>query len=982
MAEDAPQTFFGTDAIARAIATLSGVPTRPLVLCGPSRRHVESVLAALGDVDVRVFDEARVHVPRATVDAAMEVVGAHAPDVLVSVGGGSATGLAKALRLTLDVPFIAVPTTYSGSEMTRIYGITEAANKTTGRELRVRPDAVAYDPRLTSSMPRGLTVQSLLNALAHPMSALSTGALSPDDRDHALRTFGALAGVVCRLAERPTSVAAREDAARWASAAAAILDRCPLGVHHSVAHRLGGRFDLPHAALHAILLPHSLATLRDTDGPLFDALMQACTEADPPAALMDALRLVGAPTSLSALEVDGDAIADALGDDLASTRTWVDAAFDGRRPSRHVARVRWDHGAPLSVFGDPGSATDVVLAIHGRGATADAIVQRARETIGDVPHVAIVAPHAPGNAWYRASYRVARTEDAAALDAAVQTVAHARAWVDAHAPAGARVHVFGFSQGACVALEYAAQARGLASVIAWAGARPRPLPRAPLGDALAGVPVCLGAAVDDRWLDAPDLDADAQALTDAGADVSRLMTPGDVHQIAALHRLHGHAVITGRDPRAGSAGFGNAHAGQALPGSLPIAQNSPRRPPYGLYAEQINGTGFVAARGENRRTWMYRLRPSASHPPFSPLPHPTFTDDYHTQRPAIDLVGHAPLPLPRTGTDFVDGLHTYGGQGSPSLRRGFAIHLYVANRSMDDRAFYDADGDLLIVPQHGRLTLQTELGPLDVAPGRIAIVPRGIRFSVLLQDESARGWVGEVFGRHFELPDRGAIGANGLADERHFVAPTPFFEDRLSPGYRLCAKSGGRLYETLQSRSPYDVVAWHGNYTPYAYDLSRFAPVSYVAFDHVDPSAYLVVTSPLDERGADSLDFVVFPARWDPTAHTFRPPYFHRNAVTEFNGVIRQPARAAGPFVPGTSFLTPIMTAHGVRARAAERAWSLDDATADRPERVSANALWFQFESALPLSLSSWAQTAHTRISDWSDVWGRYPSHYDPEGAD
>jgi homogentisate 1,2-dioxygenase len=213
----------------------------------------------------------------------------------------------------------------------------------------------------------------------------------------------------------------------------------------------------------------------------------------------------------------------------------------------------------------------------------------------------------------------------------------------------------------------------------------------------------------------------------------------------------------------------------------------------------------------------------------------------------------------------VDGLKTLGGAGSASLRRGYAVHLYTANRSMEDRAFTSADGDLLILPELGALTLLTELGALDVRPGELALVPRGIRFSVLLRDAVARGTVAEAFGRHFALPERGVVGSNGLADARHFRAPTPFYEDRLAPGYRITAKYGGVLHEARQDHSPYDVAGWRGSYAPYAYDLSLFSPVGNTRVDHADPSVHTVLGAPLDEPGTATLDLVAFVPRWDPT---------------------------------------------------------------------------------------------------------------------
>lgn len=985
----APITHFGSDALNHALAWLAeqGVK-RPLLVCGPAQRFVDEVEAGLSGMTARRFTEAEVHVPRATVEAARVALAEHEADAIVTVGGGSATGLGKALRLDPEasLPFLAIPTTYSGSEMTRIYGITDDGDKQTGRDDRVRPDVVAYVPSFLDDLPQQMTVQSLFNAMAHPVSALSTGQLPPDAQAQARRVIERLFRAVLKLAERPRHRTARIEAARGASEAAAILDQYPMGLHHKVAHALGGRFGLPHAALHAALLPTSLAALLEASPPLADVL----PEADPLASLFDALAAVGAATSVAALGVKPApalaALEAALGPDhAASVRSFMPALL-GRRPSRFVQRRPWDHGLPLSVYGDLASATDVVLAVHGRGATADAVVQRARELLGDAPGVAVVAPQAPDTAWVHGSYLRGYEESAQAVADALQTMTHARAWARAQAP-GARVHLFAFSQGACLALELLANDAGdqppFASVIALAGARVGPAAKRPALDPaqLRGVPVLLGKSESDTWIDPETFEVTVAQMRQAGAALEVIVDPGETHEISGRQRIRAREILLRRSAHEGSHGFGNAHASEALPGALPLTQNSPRKVPYGLYAEQISGTGFIAARHDNQRSWLYRLRPAAGHRPFEPLPHPTFTDDFSARDPEVDLVGHRALSIPETPVDFVDGMHTYGGQGRASLRRGFAIHLYVANRSMEHRALYDADGDLLLIPQQGALTLRTELGVLDVAPGQIAIIPRGIAFSVLLHEGEARGYLAEVYGRHFELPDRGVVGANGLTDERHFRAPSAWFEDRPDPGFRLTAKLGGRLHQTVLDRSPFDVVAWHGNYTPYVYDLSMFSPVSTVAFDHVDPSAYLVLTAPLDERGADSLDLVVFPPRWDPTEHTFRPPFFHRNAITEFNGIVRENLPPSSPFSPGCSFLTPSMTAHGVLDRAVESAIAKTDEQADRPSRSTGEGLWFQLETSLLLSLSQWAHDSDHRIEDWSDVWGRYRGYYEPPGA-
>jgi len=536
----------------------------------------------------------------------------------------------------------------------------------------------------------------------------------------------------------------------------------------------------------------------------------------------------------------------------------------------------------------------------------------------------------------------------------------------------------GFSQGACLALEVAARhGAGLAGVVAPCGARiGQPADwNAAMKDHLAGVRVMLGAADADKFIVGTDVDATAAWFRSAGASVDVIAGQGDRHEITLRQRAAARTIILGREATPGGTGFGNALESEALPGAIPARQNTPRLPAHGLYPEQINGTGFTAPRADNLRTWVYRVRPSAQRRSFSRLPQPRIAASFDGA-PEVNLCGFAPLEVPTDERDFVDGLTTLCGAGSPGLRRGYAFHLYAANRSMERRAFYSADGDLLILPELGALTLATELGLLDVAPGQLALVPRGLVFSVHLHGANARGYVAEPFGRHFRLPDRGPIGANGLADARHFRAPAAWYEDRLAPETRIVAKLGGVLHEASTDHSPFDVVGWHGNYVPFVYDLDAFSPSGNTRFDHGDPSVYTVLSAPLDETGTNTLDLVVFPPRWDPTTGTFRPPFFHRNTTSEINGIVRDTPAPGSPFQPGCCFVTPAFTAHGVSGRAVEHSRALSDADADRPARLGGTSLWFQLESALPPVLTTWGQ-AH-RLADWAATWGSHASYFAP----
>lgn len=970
----------GLDALPARLDALGA--RRVLVITTPARRFLDRL--PLDGRTVQVFDGARVHVPREAVEAASRALRESEADTVIALGGGSATGLGKALRLAHDVRFVAVPTTYAGSEMTRIYGITDAGAKETGRDERVRPDLVVHEPSLFRGLPKRLTATSLMNAMAHPLGALSTGGLDEAGRGRALRAVRTLGWALDHLLQARESPEGRRAALRGTALAGAVLDGAELGAHHRVAHRLGGRFGLDHAGLHAVLLPHSVRRLAELDRALHDAVAEALGRPDPSAALYDALTRAGAARSLVDLGLAHEDFEAFAADEPALRELWVEDARLGRRPS--IRQRTWDAGErpPTTVVGPaPSEAARVVVALHGRGANAGRMARDVLDLVGHDPDTLVVAPQAPRNAWYAASYRAPLAELGAPLEASLAAVDAVLARVLADVPPE-RVFLAGFSQGACLACEVFARSDAkLGGLVALAGARIGPPgEQPPVARDRAGARALLGVSEGDRWVRAGDVESTADALRAAGAEVTVQGSPGEAHEMSARQRILARELLLGRSVRDGQRGFGNAHETEALPGALPRHQNSPRRAPYGLYPEQINGTGFLAERRENRRAWLYRIRPSAQHTPFSPLPHPTLLDDWDEAPLDPNLTGFRPLPRPREPTDFVDGLATVGGAGHPRLRRGYAIHLYAANRSMEHRAFYDADGELLVVPQEGALTLLTEQGVLDVAPGHVAVVPRGTKLSVLLPDGFARGYVGEVYGRRFELPDRGPLGSNGLTDPRHFVAPRAFFEDRVDPGFRITAKLGNRLFEATQDHSPFDVVAWHGDHAPHAYDLADFCPAGNTRFDHPDPSVYVVIGAPLDERGADSLDFVFFPPRWDVSEHTFRPPFFHRNAVTEFNGIIADPSLGPdGPFEPGCAFLTPSMTPHGVLARAVEAALRKRDAVADRPARTGDGSKWFQLESTLPLGLTSWARETPHRIRDWPLVWGTYRAHFDPEAG-
>jgi homogentisate 1,2-dioxygenase len=441
--------------------------------------------------------------------------------------------------------------------------------------------------------------------------------------------------------------------------------------------------------------------------------------------------------------------------------------------------------------------------------------------------------------------------------------------------------------------------------------------------------------------------------------------------------------VSRRDAAPGyQSGFANEFATEALPGALPVGRNSPQRAPYGLYAEQLSGTAFTAPRAHNRRTWLYRIRPAAVHRPFEPLTPaagaaaPRLVANFAETPPTPpNQLRWDPLPLPAVPTDFVEGLVTMAGNGSAESMSGCAIHLYAANRSMHDRFFYNADGELLIVPQEGRLRIATEMGVLELQPCEIAVVPRGVRFAVALPDGHARGYVCENFGALLRLPDLGPIGSNGLANPRDFLTPHAAYEDR-EGAFELVAKLGGHLWRADIGHSPLDVVAWHGNYAPYKYDLRRFNTIGSISFDHPDPSIFLVLQAQSDTPGVDTLDFVIFPPRWLAGEDTFRPPWFHRNVASEFMGLVHgvYDAKAEG-FLPGGASLHNCMSGHGPDAGTFEKASASDTS---KPQKVG-DTLAFMFETRTLLKPTQWALASAQLQANYFECWQGLEKHFNAE---
>jgi homogentisate 1,2-dioxygenase len=414
-------------------------------------------------------------------------------------------------------------------------------------------------------------------------------------------------------------------------------------------------------------------------------------------------------------------------------------------------------------------------------------------------------------------------------------------------------------------------------------------------------------------------------------------------------------------------GFGNQFASEAVPGVLPLGRNSPQKAAHGLYAELLSGSAFTAPRAENRRTWMYRRQPSVVVGGYAPYAQPWWKSgaaDGVVAPP--DPLRWAPTPVPEAEAqplDFVDGLRSIVVNGDVDAQVGMAAHIAFINRSMTQRAFVNADGEMLLVPQQGTLMITTELGLLQVAPGEIALLPRGLAFKVAV-DGPSRVYVCENHGAHFRLPELGPIGSNGLANPRDFQAPVAAFEQDALP-HELIKKYGGRLWSARCAASPFNVVGWHGNLAPLKYDTANFMTIGSISFDHPDPSIFTVLTSPSDTPGTANCDFVIFPPRWLVAEDTFRPPWYHRNLMSEFMGLVlgQYDAKPEG-FRPGGASLHNCMVPHGPDADAFERASNAPLA----PHKLD-NTLAFMFESRYRFRPTEWAMSGGALDAAYADCW-------------
>ncbi len=422
-------------------------------------------------------------------------------------------------------------------------------------------------------------------------------------------------------------------------------------------------------------------------------------------------------------------------------------------------------------------------------------------------------------------------------------------------------------------------------------------------------------------------------------------------------------------------GFGNDFETEALPGALPQGQNSPQACAYGLYAEQLSGSPFTAPRGANERSWLYRIRPSVRHSGrFQRIDLPYWktapaTDEH--DMPIAQLRWNPP-PIPTGKLTFLDGIRTMTTAGDVNTQAGMSAGIYFVTESMTDDYFYNADGELLIVPQSGKLVFFTELGRIEATAGEIVILPRGMKVKVELAEGPARGYICENYGAKFTLPHRGPIGANCLANPRDFKTPVAAFEEKDTP-CRLTVKWCGKFFQAEIGHSPLDVVAWHGNYAPYKYDLRTFSPVGAILFDHPDPSIFTVITAPSGEEGTANIDFVIFPERWSVAEHSFRPPWYHMNIMSEFMGLIygQYDAKPEG-FVPGGMSLHNCMLPHGPDKQAFEHASTVDL----KPHKLN-NTMAFMFETRYPQHLTKYAATLETLQPGYADCWNGLDKKFD-----
>lgn len=442
---------------------------------------------------------------------------------------------------------------------------------------------------------------------------------------------------------------------------------------------------------------------------------------------------------------------------------------------------------------------------------------------------------------------------------------------------------------------------------------------------------------------------------------------------------------TEKDPYRYQVGFGSRFASEAIPGTLPDAQNMPQKNKYDLYVEQMTGNPFITPRSENLNAFLYRIRPSVAHQGFTKLPdNPDLESNFFPLNPRVHIsptqLAWHPFDIPTESekVDFIDGLKTLAGNGDPTLREGLAIHVYLANTSMDKKAICNLDGDLLILPQQGRLDVQTEFGHVMVRPGELLVVQKGMKFKVKFPDGPSRGYVQEIFGSHYQLPDLGPLGGHGLANPRDFEHPLASFDIDQNP-WKIVYKVCGELHECSQEHTPFDVVAWHGNYVPYKYALEKFVNVGSISKDHIDPSIFCVLTAKSKAPGIPLADLLIFSPRWDVANHTFRPPYYHRNQATEFMGLLYgvYGGRSDG-FQPGGASYETGFCPHGVSYEEFKKATEAELG----PMRIHEDTIAFMLESSMMFSITDYAMKRSGKLhvhepKMWDDLKGQFMNHID-----
>ncbi|KAK1641007.1 homogentisate 1,2-dioxygenase [Colletotrichum phormii] len=445
------------------------------------------------------------------------------------------------------------------------------------------------------------------------------------------------------------------------------------------------------------------------------------------------------------------------------------------------------------------------------------------------------------------------------------------------------------------------------------------------------------------------------------------------------------------DPYAYQVGFGNRFSSEAIPGTLPRSCNVPQKVKYNLYSEQLNGSTFVASRTDIQNAWFYRVFPSVAHGDITKMPrNPDIESRFTSGNENVEFVPGGlcwrAFPVPKAGDptiDFVQGLKTIVGNGESTTKDGLAVHVYAANSSMKKRAFCSNDGDMLFVPQTGRLDIQTEFGRMMVRPGELAVIQSGIRFKVGLPDGPARGYIQEIFGSRYELPELGPLGSNGMALPRDFEFPVASFDMDTSE-WEIVYKLAGKLWSCKQNHTPFDVVAWDGNYVPFKYAAEKFVNAAFADKDQADPSLYTVLTAKSKMPGVPATDVMFFTPKWSSATNTFRPPYYHRNMSTEVVGIVYGDYKGTSRNLEagGLSFQSSFMP-HGETHEAFVQATTNEL----KAQRVGEGYLGFMFQISTHCAVTQYAleRTGLLEVppaSLWDSMQGHFLEHAEEVNSD